>query len=115
MTSSRPRLDPQGVRAVPVLVALTIASPTIGLILEIVLAWRFSSGALVDGFRVGSLVTYFAAQLFLVGVLPNILVPAYASARAQHGSDSRAAELILGVTLLWLAPGVIVGALVAIN
>jgi peptidoglycan biosynthesis protein MviN/MurJ (putative lipid II flippase) len=60
------------------LVALSVLSPVAGLAVEMALAWRFGTSAVVDAYRVTVLLVVFVQQLFVTAILPFVIVPIFA-------------------------------------
>ena len=65
------------------LVALSLLSPAAGLAVEMALAWRFGTSAVVDAYRVAVLLVLFGQQLFVTSILPFVIVPVLAEYHAQ--------------------------------
>jgi putative peptidoglycan lipid II flippase len=70
-------------RSVTNLTFLAVLSPAVGLMVEIVLAWRFGASGVVDAFRVATLLLVFGNQFFLNQVLLYIIVPLFSQYRAK--------------------------------
>src|SRR4051794_12904640 len=67
-----------------VVAILSFVSPVTGLALEMIVAWKFGTSEVVDGFRVAWLITLLATQA-IWQISPHVLVPLLASARARGG------------------------------
>ena len=74
-------------RQTAILTALSIVSPTLGLISEAALAWRFGASGAVDAYRVTVLLLLYGQQLFVTAILPFVLVPIFAECRARGNGD----------------------------
>jgi putative peptidoglycan lipid II flippase len=74
---------PSIARATANLFILSLLSPFLGMALEIVLAWAFGTSALVDGYRVASLLLVFGLQLFFGQMITGVVVPMVAEFRAR--------------------------------
>lgn len=109
-------------RQAALLIALGLLSPASGLLVEMVLAHRYGSSAAVDAYRVCSLAVVFAQQTLMMQLLPNVLVPLFARARAEGAADHAwtvsyalmGAAALAGlalIVLLWKAPGLLAGAM----
>ena len=84
------------VQSTAVLLTLAVLSPAAGMALQMVLAYIYGSGPLVDGFRVGVLLVQFGRQFFLGQILVAIIVPMLTEHRAQG-------ELLTGLRLAFTA------------
>jgi len=109
-------------RSVTNLTFLAVLSPAAGLMVEIVLAWRFGASGVVDAFRVATLVLVFGNQLFLNHVLVHVIVPLFSQYRAKGlRQEGWRLAFSLGVILgavslafvwwVWTNPGALVGLL----
>jgi putative peptidoglycan lipid II flippase len=107
----RPRARPRSVLVeTSGLVALSVLSPMMGLAVEMALAWRFGTSAVVDAYRVTVLLVIFVQQLFVTSIFPFVIVPIFAECRAQQKErDAWTAADFLG--RLFLALGVLLALL----
>lgn len=109
-------------RSVAILTVLSVLSPLSGLVMEMVLAWRYGASGTVDAFRIASLVLVLGNQLFFGYLLPHVVVPLFSEYRAKglEYEGWRLAfsmALILSLTSLilvswvWFDPNALVGLL----
>ena len=70
-------------RSAVVLTVLSVLSPLSGLVMEMVLAWRFGASGTVDAYRIAALVLVLGTQLFFGYLLPHVVVPLFAEYRAK--------------------------------
>jgi putative peptidoglycan lipid II flippase len=71
-----------------VLTFLNILSPVAGLTVEIILAWVFGSSAIVDAYRVVSVIVVFSTQLFFSQMMTNILVPKIMILKSENNTQN---------------------------
>lgn len=70
-------------RSAAILTILSVLSPFSGLVMEMVLAWRYGASGTVDAFRIASLVLVLGNQLFFGYFLPHVVVPLFSESRAK--------------------------------
>lgn len=70
-------------RSVALLTVLSVLSPFSGLVMEMVLAWRYGASGTMDAFRIASLVVVLGNQLFFGYLLPHVVVPLFSEYRAK--------------------------------
>ncbi len=102
--------------------AFSVFSPLAGAAVEMAVAWRYGSSAIVDGFRIAYVVIAVGAGVLFVQILPHVLIPLFVERRATK-SESEAWQLALTVAasigalaasaaiLVWLATGTLVRSL----
>ncbi len=114
-------------RSASLLTVFAVLSPIAGIVLEMVMAWRFGSTGVVDAYRIASLVLVFGSQLFFSQMLPHIVIPLFSEYRAKNSEQEgwRLAftlAMVFGVTSMvfvffiwfypnklvdWLGPGLV--------
>lgn len=106
-------------RSAALLTALSVLSPLSGLVMEMVLAWRFGASGTVDAFRIAALVLVLGTQLFFGYVLPHVVVPLFTEYRAK-GQEREGWRLIFSIAIIlslvsllfagwvWFDPGTLV-------
>ncbi|MHB1688298.1 MAG: murein biosynthesis integral membrane protein MurJ [Ignavibacteriaceae bacterium] len=109
-------------RSVAILTVLSVLSPVSGVLLEMVLAWRFGASSVVDAFRIASLVVVLGNQLFFGYLLPHVVVPLFSEYRAK-GLEYEGLRLTFSLALIlslvslifiywvWFDPEALVGLL----
>jgi peptidoglycan biosynthesis protein MviN/MurJ (putative lipid II flippase) len=70
-------------RSVAILTVLSVLSPLSGLVMEMVLAWRYGASGAMDAFRIASLMVVLGNQLFFGYLLPHVVVPLFSEYRAK--------------------------------
>lgn len=70
-------------RSMALLSALSVLAPLTGLVVEMMLAWRYGASATVDAYRIAALLVVVGAQLFFGNLLPHVVVPMFAQYRAR--------------------------------
>lgn len=98
------------------LAALSFASPALGFLLDLVLAWKYGNGSAIDAYRVASTVFATGFSIFFLQVLPHVMMPLFSQCRALRG-DAEAWRMALSfnslaacagaalVVCVWLNPG----------
>jgi putative peptidoglycan lipid II flippase len=83
--------------------ALALFSPVTGLVVELVIAWKFGAGESTDAYRIATLLLTLATQIFLTQLLPNLLIPLFARYEATGESEIAwsSASIIAFGTLLF--------------
>lgn len=66
------------------LLLLTVLSPMAGFAVEMALAWRFGVSAIVDAFRIASVLLVLGQQLLVFQILPHVIVPVFTDYRANE-------------------------------
>lgn len=109
-------------RAAAMLTVLSVLSPLSGLVMEMVLAWRYGASGLVDAFRIAALVVGLGNQLFFGYLMPHVVIPLFSEYRAK-GQEQQAWRLAFSLTAilsaisltficwLWFDPQALVGLL----
>lgn len=94
-------------------------SPLAGAAVEMAVAWRYGSSAVVDGFRIAYVMIAVGAGMLFVQILPHVLIPLFVERRATR-SESEAWQLAVTVAaaigvlaasaaaFVWLATGALV-------
>lgn len=109
-------------RSVAILTILSVLSPLSGLVMEMVLAWRYGASSTMDAFRIALLVVVVGNQLFFGYLLPHVVVPLFSEYRAkgiEHEGWRLAFSLALILSLIslifftwvWFDPEALVGLL----
>lgn len=62
-------------------------SPIVGVMLEMVMAWRFGSADIVDAYRIASLILAIGSQLFVSQMLPHVVIPLFSEYRAKKSDQ----------------------------
>jgi putative peptidoglycan lipid II flippase len=70
-------------QAASTLSVLAFLSPAVGLLVEIMLAWRFGASATVDAYRACAQILMLGSQLFFGQLLPNVVVPIFIEYKAR--------------------------------
>ncbi len=70
-------------RSAAILTVLSVLSPLSGLVMEMVLAWRYGASGTMDAFRIASLLVVLGNQLFFGYLLPHVVVPLFSEYRAK--------------------------------
>ena len=78
------------------LAAASLFSPVAGAAVEMAVAWRCGSSALVDGFRIAYVIIAVGAGMLFVQILPHVLIPLFAECRTRD-SESEAWRLAISV------------------
>lgn len=109
-------------RSAAILTVLSVLSPFSGLVMEMVLAWRYGASGTMDAFRIASLVVVLGNQLFFGYLLPHVIVPLFSEYRAK-GLEYEGWRLafswavilsllsLIFVSWVWLDPAALVGLL----
>ena len=87
-------------RAATTLAVLSLCSPLAGLALEASLAWKYGASGMVDAFRVANIHLTFANQIFAAALLPHVVIPLFAQARAE-GREARGWGLLFSLGILF--------------
>ncbi len=98
------------VRQTALLTALSVLSPTLGLIGEAALAWRFGTTGIVDAYRITVLLLLYGQQLFVGSILPYVLVPIFAECRSR-GCEEEAWAVADSVARILLLFGISISTL----
>jgi len=95
---------------------LSIVSKGFGLARELLLAWAFGTGAVVDAFRVGQSLTTYFSHLFFGEAMTGTVVPSLAraepaaAARIKAGVTAAALVVTLPIAAAFVvSPGLVVG------
>jgi putative peptidoglycan lipid II flippase len=108
----------QSARSSIVVICLSILSPATGLLAEMSLAQWFGSSRTTDAYRVCSLFVVFTQQALMLQLLPAVLVPLFAGARARGTARegwTAAAAMMAAIAILaggamaivWAKPSVV--------
>lgn len=109
-------------RSVAILTILSVLGPLSGLVMEMVLAWRFGASSTIDAFRIATLMLVVGNQLFFSYLLPHVVVPLFSEYRAK-GQEHEGWRLAFSMTLIlslvslilvswvWFDPEALVGLL----
>lgn len=109
-------------RSAAILTLLSVLGPVSGLVMEMVLAWRYGASSMIDAFRVSTLVMVLGMQLFFSYLLPHVIVPLFSEYRTK-GLEHEGWRLAFSITLIlslislifivwvWLDPDALVGLL----
>ena len=89
-------------RSSSILTVFAILSPIAGIVLEMVMAWRFGSTGVVDAYRIASLILAIGSQLFISQMLPHIVIPLFSEYRAKN-SDQEGWRLAFTLATLFSA------------
>ncbi len=109
-------------RSLAIVTMLSVLSPLSGIVMEMVLAWRYGASGTMDAFRITSLVVVFGNQLFFGYLLPHVVVPLFSEYCAKGLEDEGwrlgfTLALILSLVSLifiswvWFDPAALVGLL----
>lgn len=109
-------------RSVAILTILSVLGPLSGLVMEMVLAWRYGASSTMDAFRIATLMLVVGNQLFFSYLLPHVVVPLFSEYRAK-GQEHEGWRLAFSMTLIlslvslilvswvWFDPEALVGLL----
>jgi peptidoglycan biosynthesis protein MviN/MurJ (putative lipid II flippase) len=111
--TSRIDLRPAIGKSSAVVAVLATISPAAGLLLEIIIAWRYGASSAVDAYRATYLLINFG-NLFATFLLPHLIIPAVAHSR-ELGRESEGwrATLTTGYVLASLGLALLVYTLMA--
>jgi len=73
--------------AISLLAIFSVLSPIAGLLLEIVLAWRFGSAGVVDAYRICIMDFGIWKSIIFGQMLPHIVIPLFSEYRAKNSEQ----------------------------
>ena len=100
--------------AAALVTALSFLGPIGGLAVEVTLAWRYGASGTVDAFRTAYLLIGFSSNMFVAYLLPHLVVPLLADARAR-GREKEGWRIILSFGLTVAAGALAIAIFVALK